>query len=109
MSLILKDNSRQITLDRGQALALELKFNLTPYGKPWKHIGDTLYYFFRSDGHTNVESIVSAEQLDILNNLLPTSQLTPQIPNMMSQRGGSNNSYHKKYLKYKLKYLELQH
>ncbi len=72
MSLILKDNlSRQIKLDKSQALYLELKLNISEKGKNWSNIGDTLYIFFRDYiGYTDVIKEISQEQLNFLNNLL---------------------------------------
>ncbi len=78
MYLILKDNlSRQIKLDKSQALDLELKLNISEKGKNWSNIGDILYYFFRDyQGYTDVVKEISHEQLFFLNSLLSTSELT---------------------------------
>ena len=46
--LILYDKTnleRKIYIDRKKALALELKLNVSEYGKKWKAIGDLLYDF----------------------------------------------------------------
>jgi hypothetical protein len=77
MSLILKDNlSRQIKLDKSQALDLELKLNISEKGKVWSNIGDTLYNFFRDYlGYTDVVKEISHEQLFFLNSLLSISQI----------------------------------
>jgi hypothetical protein len=78
MSLILKDNlSRQIKLDKSQAYDLEVKLNLSDKGKVWSNIGDILYYFFRDyQGYTDVVKEINQEQLNFLNNLLPTLEFT---------------------------------
>ncbi len=75
MSLILKDNlSRQIKLDKSQALDLELKLNISNKGKDWSNIGDILYNFFRDyQGYTDVVKEINHEQLIFLNSLLPIS------------------------------------
>ena len=35
----------KITLNKKQCINLEIKFNVSKYGKEWSHIGDKLYYF----------------------------------------------------------------
>ena len=35
----------KIVLNKQGCINLELKFNVSKYGKEWSHIGDRLYYF----------------------------------------------------------------
>jgi hypothetical protein len=43
--MLIRFNEKSINIkDANQALALEVKFNLTKEGKIWKEIGDALYY-----------------------------------------------------------------
>lgn len=43
MSLKITDAKDEFTVDKKAAIDLELKLNVTEYGRPWKHIGDVLY------------------------------------------------------------------
>jgi len=45
MLLSVSDNTQAFTVDAKGSIALELKLNVTEYGRPWKHIGDHLYDF----------------------------------------------------------------
>ena len=35
----------KIVLSKQECINVELKFNVSKYGKEWSHIGDRLYYF----------------------------------------------------------------
>lgn len=53
--LILSVSNSHIILTKDKAIDLELKLNLSPYGKTYSHIGDALYNFgtgrnYNSDG-----------------------------------------------------------
>jgi hypothetical protein len=48
-----------------QALQLELKINLSPYGRSWKTLGDSFYNFFKNP-YVNLNTDVTPQQYDYL-------------------------------------------
>ena len=48
------------------AIALELKLNVTQYGHPWKHIGDVLYNYGVGKADAVTDFVVTTEQLAYL-------------------------------------------
>lgn len=44
-NLNIVSGENKIVLNKQQCIAVELKFNVSKYGKKWSHIGDKLYYF----------------------------------------------------------------
>ena len=72
MLLILTDGINKIELTPEKALQLELKLNLTPFGKQWVEIGDHLYYYFhpKPDTHLSDTLYVSCEKFKYLHDLL---------------------------------------
>lgn len=48
------------------AIALELKLNVTQYGHPWKHIGDVLYNYGVGKSNAVTDFVVTSTQLSYL-------------------------------------------
>ena len=52
MFIYCNDNDNVIKIEnRGNAINIEIQFNLSEYGKEWREIGDALYNF--TDIHVN--------------------------------------------------------
>ena len=51
---------------RQDAIALELKLNVTQYGHPWKHIGDVLYNYGVGKTDAVTDFVVTGTQLSYL-------------------------------------------
>jgi hypothetical protein len=64
--LTITDSNSSFVVNERKAIDLELKLNVTYYGRPWRNIGDVLYKF--GTGSTSPEEtlVVSKEQLDFL-------------------------------------------
>lgn len=60
-----------LVLTRDECLRLEIRFNITQYGKEWSFIGDRLYYFVfpRNENDKNNCFSVTEEQLDFVRNI----------------------------------------
>jgi len=66
IKIINNENSKDyISLNKKEALALELKLNVTKNAKEWSYIGDLLFNF-QAFANENDELIVSQEQIDYL-------------------------------------------
>jgi len=52
--------------DGKDAIALELKLNVTQHGHPWKHIGDVLYNYGVGKANAVTDFVVTSEQLSYL-------------------------------------------
>jgi hypothetical protein len=71
--LVLRDGINSLSLTRQQALALEVKFNLTEYGRLYRDVGDILYNYATFRGEFRDEECVKTltpEQLYTLMRLL---------------------------------------
>lgn len=67
---LIDDNTDEVLrLTKSEARDLELKLNVTKYGKKWKDIGDTLYNFHAEKGKTKDTLTVTTEQLEFLKQL----------------------------------------
>jgi len=68
--LILTDGAHEIRLTDRECIDLELKLNVSAYGKLWSHIGAELYeYGCRKFTHEK-EFLIEKEELIFLNRLL---------------------------------------
>ena len=73
--ILLSDGSEKnrMSLNKRQALQIELALNLSEYGKKWSDIGDKLYDF--ATGKTDDNIVVTADQYMILVDLLNKKKL----------------------------------
>jgi hypothetical protein len=62
----------KITLNKKQCINLEIKFNVSKYGKEWSHIGDKLYYFAnpRNDEDMNDVIQIKSEEFSFIKILI---------------------------------------
>jgi hypothetical protein len=61
-------DGRYFSLSPSESIQLELKLNVTKYGRPWKHIGDFLFEFGRAiNSQEYLVSVTQFEFLDMLN------------------------------------------
>lgn len=62
----------KITLNKKQCINLEIKFNVSKYGKEWSHIGDKLYYFAnpRNDEDMNDVVQIKSEEFSFIKSLI---------------------------------------
>ncbi len=62
----------KIILNKKQCLELEIKFNVSNYGKVWSHIGDKLYYFANprndEDKHNVIQ--IKSEEFSFIKSLI---------------------------------------
>ena len=95
--LTITDGPRSFTVSGQNILDLELKLNLSPYGKVWSEIGNHLHGFYIYRGQINQPSsilYITADQWDAinsLNNSFSTSYY-PTITNPIPLSNNSNNS-----------------
>ena len=61
----ISDSPQSFSLDKRGAINLELKLNVTKYGRVWRPIGDALYNYGVSDEEAT-EYAVSQEQFEFL-------------------------------------------
>ena len=66
--ILLNSEKNQISLNKNQALQMELALNLSTYAKTWSDIGDKLYNF--STGNMDDNIIVTDQQYQVLLKLL---------------------------------------
>ena len=71
-TFVITDNISTIELTKSKARDLELKFNVTSKGHTWSKIGDALFNF-QPDVYTD-EFVVTTEQLEFLNKIIPLSK-----------------------------------
>ena len=72
--LIFSDSrNNQLKIEKKNAIALELKLNVSIYGKEWNDIGDILYNF-GTDKNIDLYCTISDEQYDFLKKLLSPGQ-----------------------------------
>ena len=65
--ITISDNLQSFSLDKLGAINLELKLNVTKYGRMWRPIGDALYTYGVSDDNVEIaEYIVTPEQYTFL-------------------------------------------
>ena len=62
-----KDSFKLLT--KKEVLSLELKLNVTKYGKKWSKLGDILFNF-QGSATTNEELVITQEQFDFFEVLL---------------------------------------
>lgn len=70
LKIIIENTDDNIVLSKQQSIDLELKLNVTYYGKEWKYIGDYLYDYGTGKHSDNFEFIVSLEQFSFLQLLM---------------------------------------
>jgi|UniRef100_A0A6C0E5E5 hypothetical protein len=63
--ITISDNLQSFSLDKRGAINLELKLNVTKYGRVWRPIGDALYNYGVSDDEV-AEYTVTSEQYTFL-------------------------------------------
>jgi hypothetical protein len=63
----------KLVLNKQECINLELKFNVSKYGKEWSSIGDRLYYFAhpRNDEDKHNVFQIKPEEYAFINLLLP--------------------------------------
>ena len=67
--LLFRDNrSNVLKIRKKDSIPLELKLNLSKYGKAWRNIGDILYNF-GCDKNIDLMCSITNEQYDFLDNL----------------------------------------
>jgi hypothetical protein len=70
LKLINADNKDSFKiLTKKEVLSLELKLNVTKYGKKWSNLGDILFNF-QGSATTNEELTITQEQFDFFEVLL---------------------------------------
>jgi hypothetical protein len=70
LKLINADNKDSFNLlTKKEVLSLELKLNVTKYGKKWSNLGDILFNF-QGSATTNEELTITQEQFDFFEVLL---------------------------------------
>jgi len=70
MSLTITDGVRSFSINKCESLDLELKLNVTAYGKAWSHVGQVLYEFHLSSQNITQTLDVEPNQYDFLSLLL---------------------------------------
>jgi hypothetical protein len=68
--LTVTDGKSQVRLDYEDSIDLELKLNVSAYGKKWSHIGDMLYAYGTKTKGKIWEFEVEKEELQFLIRLL---------------------------------------
>jgi len=63
-------------LSKQECINIELKFNVSKYGKEWSHIGDRLYYFAhpRNDEDKHNVFQIKPEEFSFINSLIDLPQ-----------------------------------
>ena len=64
--ITISDTLQSFSLDKRGAINLELKLNVTKYGRVWRPIGDALYNYGVSDEVEPAEYTVTQEQFAFL-------------------------------------------
>lgn len=62
-------NNKLFEITPSESLKLEIRLNLSPYGKEWKHIGDHLFYHGIHEYSKDKDLNVNEEQYTYLYNL----------------------------------------
>ena len=68
--LVLTDGKQELKLNYEECVDLELKLNVSAYGKLWGHIGEVLYEYGAKKSTKEKEIIIYKEELDFLNRLI---------------------------------------
>lgn len=68
--LLIADDKRSFKLTQKESIDLELKLNVSAYGKMWTHIGDVLYKHGSSFQEEYMELAIGKEEYDLLLKLL---------------------------------------
>ena len=68
--LLIADDKRSFRLSQKESIDLELKLNVSAYGKMWTHIGDVLYKHGSSFQEEYMELAIGKEEYDFLLKLL---------------------------------------
>ena len=68
--LLITDDKRSFRLSQKESIDLELKLNVSAYGKMWTHIGDVLYKHGSSFQEEYMELAIGKEEYDFLLKLL---------------------------------------
>lgn len=64
------DGQRVFTLTPRQAIEVELKLNVSPYGRTWLSIGDHLYNFGSAKLDSQKDLVVDSNQYNFLSGLI---------------------------------------
>ena len=64
--LTITDSLTSFIVNQRKAIDLELKLNVTFYGRPWRNIGDVLYNYGTGNLPSEHTLLISKEQLDFL-------------------------------------------
>jgi len=67
--LTVTDGTRQLLVNRGDAIRLELKLNKSPFGFKWSAVGDVLFNFGSSKQDASTKLAVTEEQFLFLEEL----------------------------------------
>ena len=68
--LTITDGKKEIQLNYKKSIDLELKLNVSAYGKVWTHIGDLLYEYGMKKKEGPVELKVGAPEFQFLHRLM---------------------------------------
>ena len=66
--LTIKSDNNIMVISKNESLELELKLNLSEYGKKWSAIGDHLYNFYIKSDYSNI-ILVNEFQFNYLKSL----------------------------------------
>jgi len=64
--LTVTDSNTSFILNEREAIDLEVKLNVTEYGRPWRSIGDVLYNYGTQNSNALTNVLVTTEQFDFL-------------------------------------------
>lgn len=64
--LTVTDSNTSFILNEREAIDLEVKLNVTEYGRPWRSIGDVLYNYGMQNSNFLTNLLVTAEQFNFL-------------------------------------------
>lgn len=64
--LTITDSNTSFILNEREAIDLEVKLNVTEYGRPWRSIGDALYNYGMQNSNFVTNLLVTTEQLNFL-------------------------------------------
>lgn len=64
--LTITDSNTSFILNEREAIDLEVKLNVTEYGRPWRSIGDVLYNYGMQNSNFVTNLLVTTEQLNFL-------------------------------------------
>ena len=64
--LTVTDSNTSFILNEREAIDLEVKLNVTEYGRPWRSIGDVLYNYGMQNSNFLTNLLVTTEQFNFL-------------------------------------------